>query len=144
MQAATTAVGAAMIEELATSSVHVLKPGRPRSTKSPLAQSVYAQMRRDFMVAAPFVLHAEIPELLAAAWALVRETLLAGSVPRAQKELIAEAISKANECVSPTQYFPIGDLVLLACAFALMWCKPLQMPQVRVFSVQCRAIVDCL
>lgn len=90
-----------MMEELVTHTVRVLQPQRPRSDPSQLAQSVYAQMRRDFMVAAPFALHAEIPELLAAAWALVRETLFAGQEPRAKKEIVAAAVSASNECALP-------------------------------------------
>lgn len=86
-----------MMEELSPSLVNVLKPPRPAKSKG-LNQLVYAQMRRDFMVAAPFVLHSEIPELLAGAWSLVRETLFVGNIDRGSKETVAWAVSKANQC----------------------------------------------
>lgn len=87
-----------MMEELSPSSVNILKPSRPAKSDG-LRQRVYAQMRRDFMVAGPFVLHSEIPELLAGAWSLVRETLfVVGNVDRGSKETIAWAVSKANQC----------------------------------------------
>ncbi len=47
-----------MMEELAPSSVHVLAPTRPAKATG-LNQRVYTQMRRDFMVAGPFVLHSD-------------------------------------------------------------------------------------
>jgi len=55
-------------------------------------------MREEFMVAAPFVLHGDIPELLAAAWCVIRETLLCGDASRGNKEIIAWAISESNDC----------------------------------------------
>ncbi|MFK8084252.1 MAG: hypothetical protein AB8B97_28530 [Granulosicoccus sp.] len=86
-----------LMEELSPSSVNTLKPSRPANSAG-LNQRVYAQMRRDFMVAGPFVLHSEIPELLAGSWVLVRETLFAGSADRGSKEAVAWAVSKANQC----------------------------------------------
>lgn len=86
-----------MMETLAPSSVHLLNPQPPRNAVG-LNQQIYEQMRRDFMVAGPFVLHAEVPELLAASWSLVRETLFVGEVPRGEKEIIAWGVSKANQC----------------------------------------------
>lgn len=86
-----------MMEELSPSSVNILKPARPAKAQG-LSELVYAQMRRDFMVVGPFVLHSEVPELLAAAWSLVRETLFVGNVDRGSKETIAWAVSKANRC----------------------------------------------
>ncbi len=86
-----------VMESIAEASVHYLKPEHPRSAKG-LAARVYEQMRRDFMIAAPFVLHAEFPPLLAAVWALLRETLMVGHAPRGQKETVAWAVSMVNEC----------------------------------------------
>ena len=85
------------MEELSPSSVNILKPSRPAISNG-LNQLVYQQMRRDFMVAGPFVLHSEIPELMAGAWSLVRETLFVGHVDRGSKETVAWAVSKANQC----------------------------------------------
>ena len=86
-----------MMETIAEASVYHLKPVHPRSAKG-LSARVYEQMRRDFMVAAPFVLHGEFPPLLAAVWALVRETLMVGEVPRGLKETVAWTVSMVNHC----------------------------------------------
>jgi AhpD family alkylhydroperoxidase len=69
-------------------------------TADGLVASVYEQAERDFgLVAAPLVLHSPAPALLAAAWAMLRETLLAiGSASRAEKEVAAAAVSAANAC----------------------------------------------
>lgn len=85
------------MEELAPSSVNVLPVGRPAKSTG-LNQRVYQQMRRDFMVAGPFVLHSDVPELLAASWCLIRETLFVGEVDRGSKETVAWAVSKSNQC----------------------------------------------
>jgi hypothetical protein len=65
-----------------------------------LVARVYAQAERDFgLVAAPLVLHSPAPQALAAAWLMLRETLLAtGSAARQEKEVVAAAVSVANEC----------------------------------------------
>ncbi|MBX2799020.1 MAG: carboxymuconolactone decarboxylase family protein [Myxococcales bacterium] len=86
-----------MMERMSPSSVHILEPDSPHRAKG-LQADVYKQMRRDFMIAAPFVLHAPEPRLLAAVWGLVRETLFTGDVARGDKEIIASAVSEANEC----------------------------------------------
>ena len=86
-----------MMEALAPSSIHLLTPSTPKHTHG-LANDVYTQMRTEFMVAAPFVLHGEVPELLAAAWCIVRETLFTGEADRGHKEIIAWAVSQSNEC----------------------------------------------
>ena len=71
---------------------------KPPAGGRKLTRTVFRQMRRDFFVASPFVLHAGVPELLAGTWSLVRETLFTGEVPRGQKEVVAWAVSKANQC----------------------------------------------
>jgi len=62
--------------------------------------AVYAQVERDFgMLAPPVVLHAPAPDLLAACWSMLRETLLAtGAADRAVKESIAATVSVGNSC----------------------------------------------
>ena len=72
--------------------------GASRAMREGLSARVYEQMRRDFMVAAPFVLHAEFPPILASVWALVRETLMVGQVPRGLKETVAWTVSMVNHC----------------------------------------------
>jgi AhpD family alkylhydroperoxidase len=63
-----------------------------------LVAAVYRQMRRDFQLLTPITAHSGIPELLAAVWCITRETLIAGSVPRLHKEVVAAAVSQANRC----------------------------------------------
>ncbi|MFE4515794.1 carboxymuconolactone decarboxylase family protein [Kitasatospora sp. NPDC056783] len=61
---------------------------------------VYRELERDFGVLAPPVaLHAPVPELLAASWVTLRETMLAeGRAPRTAKEAVAAAVSAGNRC----------------------------------------------
>ncbi|GLW68364.1 alkyl hydroperoxide reductase AhpD [Kitasatospora phosalacinea] len=61
---------------------------------------VYRDLERDFGVLAPPVaLHAPVPELLTACWAVLRETMLVGGrAPRAAKEAVAAAVSAGNRC----------------------------------------------
>ena len=88
----------AMMERMGPGSVHVLSTRAPRGKPRRMARRVYRQMRRDFMVASPFMLHASVPPLLAGAWAVVRETLFTGEVARGDKEIVAWAVSEANQC----------------------------------------------
>ena len=88
----------AMMERMGPMTVHVLKTKAPRGKPRRMARKVYRQMRRDFMVASPFMLHASVPELLAASWAVVRESLFTGEVARGDKEIVAWAVSEANRC----------------------------------------------
>lgn len=61
---------------------------------------VYRELERDFgVLAPPIALHASSPDVLAAAWLMLRETLLVpGAVPRAQKEAVSTAVSETNNC----------------------------------------------
>ncbi|MEZ7129736.1 carboxymuconolactone decarboxylase family protein [Nonomuraea sp. AD125B] len=61
---------------------------------------VYRQLADDFGMArmAVFLTLSPAPEVLAATWALLRETLLAGDVPRTGKEVVALGVSLANRC----------------------------------------------
>lgn len=79
--------------------IRYVKPVMPGSA-SGLVADVYAQAERDFgLIAAPIAMHSPAPELAAASWAMLRETLLAtGSVSRAEKELVAAATSAGNAC----------------------------------------------
>ena len=65
-----------------------------------LVASVYAQAERDFgMVAPPVALHSPNPPVLAAAWAMLRETLVVtGQADRVEKEVVAASVSAANTC----------------------------------------------
>ncbi|MEU8196670.1 carboxymuconolactone decarboxylase family protein [Microbispora amethystogenes] len=61
---------------------------------------VYRQIARDFgMTRMPlFLTLSPAPDVLAATWALLRESLLVGEAPRAAKEIVAAGVSLANEC----------------------------------------------
>lgn len=64
-----------------------------------LVADVYAEIRRDFgALVEPFTLFSPAPRLLASAWAACRESLVVGRVPRAHKEAVATAVSRANRC----------------------------------------------
>jgi len=69
-------------------------------TAGGVVASVYAQAETDFgMVAPPLALHSPAPVLLAASWAMLRETLLVtGQADRVEKEVVAAAVSAANTC----------------------------------------------
>ncbi|BCP14084.1 alkyl hydroperoxide reductase AhpD [Mycobacterium paraintracellulare] len=65
-----------------------------------LVAKVYQQMERDFgFLAPPISLHSPSPEVMAASWLMMRETLLAsGRAARVLKESVASAVSEANTC----------------------------------------------
>jgi alkylhydroperoxidase family enzyme len=79
--------------------IRYVSPVMP-GTAGGLVASVYAQAERDFgMVAPPLALHSPASAPLAAAWVMLRETLLAtGQASRAEKEVVAAAVSAANAC----------------------------------------------
>jgi AhpD family alkylhydroperoxidase len=62
--------------------------------------TVYRRMEAEFgLLAPPVALHAAAPEVLAAVWTILRETLLVGDpADRAAKEAVAAAVSRANAC----------------------------------------------
>ncbi|WP_328617956.1 carboxymuconolactone decarboxylase family protein [Amycolatopsis sp. NBC_00355] len=72
---------------------------RPRRARG-LVREVYRQVERDFgMLAPPMALHSPSPEVLAAAWLMLRESLVAAGVSgRADREVVAAAVSAANDC----------------------------------------------
>ncbi|WP_107501688.1 carboxymuconolactone decarboxylase family protein, partial [Streptomyces viridosporus] len=65
-----------------------------------LVADVYRRAGREFgILAPPLALHSPAPEVLAACWILLRETLLVeGRAGRAAKEAVATGVSQANEC----------------------------------------------
>ncbi|MFC4085618.1 carboxymuconolactone decarboxylase family protein [Amycolatopsis samaneae] len=72
---------------------------RPRRA-SGLVAEVYRQLERDFgMLAPPVALHSVAPPVLAAAWLMLRESLVAdGTVSRSDKEVVAASVSEGNAC----------------------------------------------
>ncbi|KDN18870.1 carboxymuconolactone decarboxylase family protein [Amycolatopsis rifamycinica] len=71
----------------------------PRRARG-LVRAVYRQVERDFgMLAPPMALHSPSPPVLAAAWLVLRESLVAAGVSsRADREVVAAAVSAANDC----------------------------------------------
>ncbi|MFY7066250.1 carboxymuconolactone decarboxylase family protein [Nocardiopsis changdeensis] len=73
-------------------------PVAPKDATGPVA-AVYAQIKDEFLLAdGPLMTLSRAPELLVCVWALLRESELAGPVPRAERELVAVAVSAANTC----------------------------------------------
>ncbi|MFH8345531.1 carboxymuconolactone decarboxylase family protein [Streptomyces sp. NPDC018045] len=81
------------------SQVRHVSPVPPASADG-LVAAVYDATERDFgLLAPPIALHSPDPRLLAAAWLMLRETLVAtGRMARADKEAVATAVSAANRC----------------------------------------------
>ncbi|MFH8973392.1 DNA-binding protein [Streptomyces sp. NPDC017890] len=75
------------------------EPLPPKAATGRVAE-VYAQIARDFGIAGPstFVVLSSAPALLAPAWALMRESLIAGPGGRTGKEVAAFGVSLANKC----------------------------------------------
>ncbi|MFF4346961.1 carboxymuconolactone decarboxylase family protein [Streptomyces sp. NPDC001530] len=74
-------------------------PPPPKSAAGRTAD-VYAQLAADFGIerASTFVVLSSAPEIMASAWALMRESLIAGEGDRTGKELAALGVSEANRC----------------------------------------------
>ncbi|MBO1331175.1 carboxymuconolactone decarboxylase family protein [Streptomyces sp. VRA16 Mangrove soil] len=74
-------------------------PPAPKSATG-TAAAVYAQAATDFGIPKPstLIVLSSAPELLAPAWALLRESLIAGSGSRGDRELVAAGVSQANRC----------------------------------------------
>jgi AhpD family alkylhydroperoxidase len=79
--------------------IRYLRPVPPGRADPPTAE-VYRQLESDFgMLAPPIALHAAVPELLAASWLMLRESLVADAVlPRSSLEAVAAAVSAGNAC----------------------------------------------
>jgi AhpD family alkylhydroperoxidase len=74
-------------------------PVEPKAATGRTAE-VYAQLAGEFGMArmAVFLTLSPAPGVLAATWALLRESLLAGQAPRTGKEIVALGVSMANKC----------------------------------------------
>ena len=81
-----------LLRPVAASGVRWLAPVRIANAE------VLSEMRRDFLVGAPFTLQAADPELFAAFWGAARESLIAGPADRAAREAIGTTISRLNAC----------------------------------------------
>jgi AhpD family alkylhydroperoxidase len=65
-----------------------------------LTRAVYRQVEREFgMLAPPVALHSPAPEVMAASWLLLRETVVASwRASRPAKEVVASVVSLNNAC----------------------------------------------
>jgi AhpD family alkylhydroperoxidase len=79
--------------------VRHVEPVPPRAATGVVAE-VYADLEASFgLLAPPTALHSPAPDVLVAAWLLLRESLLvAGTARRATKEAVAAGVSRANAC----------------------------------------------
>lgn len=84
-------------DQFETNNIRFLTIHKPSEATGKLKQ-IYAQVDRDFMLVAPFTLHAAEPDLVAAVWSAERETMLYGLVPRAHKEAVVSEVAKTNQC----------------------------------------------
>jgi alkylhydroperoxidase family enzyme len=89
----------AVLRPLSTVQVRQVRPVA-YGTGGDVVSRVYRELERDFgVLAPPIALHASSPDVLAAAWIMLRETLLVpGAAPRAEKEAVSTAVSLSNEC----------------------------------------------
>ncbi|MER5647737.1 DNA-binding protein [Streptosporangium sp. NPDC002524] len=82
----------------------------PPETATGQVAAVYEQVNAEFSSIGPAVMMmSPAPELLAPGWALLRESLLAGSVPRRNKEAVAVSVSQVNRA----EYDIAGHLIFL-------------------------------
>jgi AhpD family alkylhydroperoxidase len=71
----------------------------PKRAATGRVAAVYAQSAAELgRLAEPYLILSPAPDLLAATWALIRESQLVGEAPRADKEAVAAAVSAANRC----------------------------------------------
>jgi hypothetical protein len=84
---------------LSTAQVRQVRAVRYGAADDDVAR-VYRELERDFgVLAPPIALHASSPDVLAAAWLMLRETLLVpGTATRAHKEAVSTAVSETNDC----------------------------------------------
>jgi hypothetical protein len=87
------------LRNLSTAQIQHVHAVKYRAAEGQTAE-VYREIERDFgILAPPIILHAPAPDVMAAIWLVLRETLLVpGSAPRAHKEAVSTAVSLGNEC----------------------------------------------
>jgi hypothetical protein len=88
-----------VLGQLGLTQVRYVSPVRPGAAQG-LVSQVYGQIEQEFGILAPsIVLHSPAPQVLAASWLMLRETLLvARKVERAAKEAVATTVSLGNAC----------------------------------------------
>lgn len=63
-----------------------------------LVAEVYDEVKREYVLAPPLMLHSPAPKVLAAVWGSLRESFVFGQVPRHYKEAISTAVAATNKC----------------------------------------------
>ena len=78
--------------------INHIQPVEPRQARGVVAD-VYDEARREFgRLPEPVSMLSPNEDLLAAWWATLRETLIAGNAPRARKEAVAAAVAVTQRC----------------------------------------------
>ncbi|WP_370943931.1 carboxymuconolactone decarboxylase family protein [Amycolatopsis sp. cg5] len=103
-----------------------------------LVGEVYRQVERDFgMLAPPIALHSPAPSVLAASWTILRESLVAsGAASRADKEIVASAVSRANTCPYCVEVhgMALGSLGKADAAAAISGDQEIEDPSARALA----------
>ena len=86
-----------LFDSVASKGIHYVEPISYRNSDG-LVRIVYDQMDRDFELVPPLTIHASVPDLLAGVWSMIRESMVAGSVSRTEREAIPAAVSNINQC----------------------------------------------
>jgi AhpD family alkylhydroperoxidase len=103
--------------------INHIQPVEPRQADGVVAD-VYAEARRDFgRLPEPVSMLSPNEALLAAWWAALRETLIAGEVPRGRKEAVAAAVAATQRCpwcidAHTTMLYATGDSATAAAILA--------------------------
>lgn len=78
--------------------INHIEPVEPRKAQHLVAE-VYAEARSEMgRLPEPVIMLSPNPELMAAGWAALYETLLGGTAPRARKETVAAAVASSMRC----------------------------------------------
>lgn len=75
---------------------HVSPVGR-REARG-LVALVYRQVALEYQLVPPLTLHSPVPDLMAALWGITRESFLAGTAGRVEREAVAATVSRVNAC----------------------------------------------
>lgn len=85
------------IQTMTGGSVRHLSPVK-RAKATGLVAEVYAALDREFALVPPLTIHSVCPEVLAGAWAAMREAFIVDPDHRAVREAVASGVSLANQC----------------------------------------------